>query len=205
MDIRNFFKKRKLDESLNGLLCKTNSLIIETNSTSTVDITDLSKGGSVTEQVENVSDKEVAIYKNDIGNYLTIVNIDDDVKFDILCNPWVPSTSYNFKNDLKLENGRPFRHIWLEENNTWLSYSAIEGIKGAFCRVCVLFKPNVHRGIQGGFIIKPFTKYKDFHACCRSLLSSQWRLDYTTRANDFLNVMKGNKLNVLEFVFDEKE
>jgi len=52
--------------------------------------------------------------------------------------------------------------------------------------------------VQGGFIIKPFTKYKDFHACCRSHLSSQWHLESTTRANDFLNVMKGNKLNILE-------
>jgi len=97
-----------------------------------------------------------------------------------------------------LENGRPFRHIWLEENNTWLSYSAIGGVKGAFCRVCVLFKPNVHRGIQGGFIIKPFTKYKDFYACSQTHLSSQWHLESTARANDFLNIMKGNKLNILE-------
>lgn len=139
---------------------KTKCLTIETNSTSTVEITDLSKSGSFTEHIENVDDKEVTYYKNDIGHYLANVNFDDALKFDILCNPWVPCTSYNFKNDLKSENGRPFRHIWLEENNTWLWYSVIGGVKGAFCRVCVLFKPNVHRGIQGGFIIKPFTKYK---------------------------------------------
>jgi hypothetical protein len=49
----------------------------------------LSKGGSFTEQVENVYDKEVAYYKNDIGHYLANVNIDDSLKFDILCNPWL--------------------------------------------------------------------------------------------------------------------
>lgn len=118
-------------------------MTIETNSTSTVAITNLSKGGSFTEQVENVDDKKVAYYKNDIGHYLANVNIDDTLMFDILCNPWVPTTSYNFKNDLRLENGRPFRYIWLEENNTWISYSTIGGVKGAFCRVCVLFKSNV--------------------------------------------------------------
>lgn len=122
MDIRNFFKKPKLDDSLNGPLDKSKSMTLETNSTSTVAITNLSKGGSFTDQVENVEDKEVAYYKNDIGHYLANVKIDDALKFDILCNPWVPTTSYNFKNDLKLENGRPFRHIWLEENNTWLSH-----------------------------------------------------------------------------------
>lgn len=77
------------------------------------------------------------------------------------------------------------RRIWLEENTTWLSYSAIEDVKGAFCRVYVLFKPNVHGGIRGVFIIKPFTKYKDFHACCRSHLSLQWHRESPTRANDF--------------------
>lgn len=83
---------------------------------------------------------------------------------------------------------------------TWLSYSAIGGVKGAFCRVCVLcsVSVNVHRCIHRGFIIKPFTKYKDFHACCRLHLSSQWQSDSTTRANDFLNAMKDNKFNVLE-------
>ncbi|VVC43373.1 Hypothetical protein CINCED_3A008447 [Cinara cedri] len=73
MDIRNFFKKPKLDDSLNGSLDKTKSLTVETNSTSAVDITDLSKGGSFTEQVENVYDKEVDYYKNDIGHYLAQV------------------------------------------------------------------------------------------------------------------------------------
>ncbi|KAF0752180.1 52 kDa repressor of the inhibitor of the protein kinase-like [Aphis craccivora] len=115
MDIRNFFKKPKLDDSLNGPLDKTKSMTIETNSTSTVAITNLSKGGSFNDQVENVEDKEVAYYKNDIGHYLENVKIDDALKFDILCNP-------------------PFRHIWLEENNTCLSYSTIGGVKGAFCR-----------------------------------------------------------------------
>lgn len=87
MDIRNFFKKPKLDDSLNGPLDKTKSMTIETNSTSTVAITNLSKGGSFTDQVENVEDKEVAYYKNDIGHYLENVKIDDALKFDILCNP----------------------------------------------------------------------------------------------------------------------
>lgn len=83
MYIRNFLKKRKLDNSLNEQLDKTNSLPIETNSTNTVDITDWSKDGSFTEQIENVDDKEVVYYKNDIGNYLKIINIDETSKFDI--------------------------------------------------------------------------------------------------------------------------
>lgn len=107
-------------------------------------------------------------------------------------------TVYNFKKDLKSESDRPFRHVWLRENSAWLLYSTIGDIKGAFCRVCFSFKPTVHRGVQGEFIIKPFTKYKDFHACCRTHLSSQWHRESTTRVNDFLNAMKGNKTNVFE-------
>lgn len=111
MDIRNFFLKRKLDDTLSTV---SNEVNIESKIVK-VDI--------------NVDDKNVIYYKNDIGNYLIIENIDDALKLDILCNPWVPSILYNFKNDLKSDTKRSFRHVWLEENNSWLSYSAIEGIK----------------------------------------------------------------------------
>lgn len=61
-----------------------------------------------------------------------------------------------------------------------------------------ILKPNVHRGIEGGVIITPFRKYKDFHIYCRIRLFSQWYQEFTTQTNDFLNVMKGNKINIFE-------
>lgn len=53
------------------------------------------------------------------------------------------STFYNFKNYLKLEKTCLFKHIWIEENSSWLSYLAIGDMNVAFCRICALLKPNV--------------------------------------------------------------
>lgn len=69
------------------------------------------------------------------------------------------------------------------KNSSQLPYSTIRDIKRDFCQICALFKQNIYRGIQSGFIIKPFT-CKDFHVCCQTHLSSQWHRQSTTRAGD---------------------
>jgi len=70
-------------------------------------------------------------------------------------------------------------------------------VKGAFCRICVLFKLSIHRGVQGGFIIRPFTKYKDFHASSRIHLSSNWHTESMSRAKDFMDIRMAKKLMLL--------
>ncbi|XP_060873361.1 52 kDa repressor of the inhibitor of the protein kinase-like [Metopolophium dirhodum] len=106
-----------------------------------------------------------------------------------------------FSSDLKSGRTRAFRHQWLHENGSWLTCSALEGVKGAFCRICVLFKPSIYRGVQGGFIIKPFTKYKDyFHASSKIHLSSNWHTESMLRAKDFMDIMNGKTISVIEQV-----
>jgi len=75
------------------------------------------------------------------------------------------------------------------------------GLKRAFCnRICVLFKPSIHRDVQGGFIIKLFTKYQDFHASSKMQLSSNWHAESMSSAKDFMDIMNGKKCNVIEQV-----
>lgn len=101
---------------------------------------------------------------------------------------------------MKPGSTRAFRHQWLHENGSWLTYSAVEGVKGAFCRICVLFKPSIHRGVQGRFIIKPFTKYKDFHASSKIHITSNWHSESMSRAKDFMDIMNNKKISVFEQV-----
>lgn len=96
---------------------------------------------SVTMNTTNNRGHIILTYEKDIGNFLNVENIDDCLKHELLRNPWVPNTTYDFKSDLKSGRTRAFRHQWLYENGSWLTYSALEGVKGAFCRICVLFKP----------------------------------------------------------------
>ncbi|XP_025192119.1 zinc finger MYM-type protein 1-like [Melanaphis sacchari] len=200
MDIRNFFKKPKLCDSLSEASTGSNS--IEINNTVNIESSEscVVESASVTVNTKNNDGHVILTNEKDIGNYLNVENINDCLKHELLRNPWVPNTTYDFKSDLKLGRTRAFRHQWLHENGSWLTYSALEGVKGAFCRICVLFKPSIHRGVQGGFIVKPFTKYKDFHASSKIHLSSNWHTESMSRAKDFMDVMKGKKISVIEQV-----
>jgi len=200
MDIRNFFKKPKVSDSLNE--SSTGSTSIEINNTVNMESSELCvvESASVTAVNTKNNDDHVLTYEKDIGNYLNVENIDDCLKHELLRNPWVPNTNYDFKSDLKSGRTRAFRHQWLHENGSWLTYSALEGVKGAFCRICVLFKPSIHRGVQGGFIIKPFTKYNDFHAASKIHLSSNWHTESMSRVKDFMDIMNGKKISVIEQV-----
>lgn len=95
----------------------------------------------------------------DIGNFIREKAIDSEIVLTLLKNPWTPPPSYHFKNDVD-GSKRPFTHSWLKTYSSWLAYSAKE--KGAFCKMCVVFKPKVNRGIQGAFITSSFKKYKNF-------------------------------------------
>ncbi|XP_050066310.1 uncharacterized protein LOC126555432 [Aphis gossypii] len=195
----NFFKKPKLCGSIN----EESTVSIDINN-STVNMESsescVVERASVTMNTTNNHGHIILTYEKDIGNFLNVKNIDDCLKHELLRNPWVPNSTYDFKSDLKSGRTRAFRYQWLHENGSWLTYSALEGVKGAFCRLCVLFKPSIHRGVQGGFIIKPFTKYKDFHASSKIHLSSNWHIESMSKAKDFMDIMNGKKINVIEQV-----
>ncbi|KAL4135686.1 hypothetical protein QTP88_007282 [Uroleucon formosanum] len=156
---RHFFKEPKLCDSLNEASIGSTSIEIN-NSTVNMESSELCvvESALVTMNTKNNRGHIILTYEKDIGNYLNVENIDDCLKHELLCNPWILNTTYDFKSDLKSGRTRAFRHQRLHENGSWLTYSALEGVKGAFCRICVLFKPSIYRGVQGRFIIKSFTK-----------------------------------------------
>lgn len=130
----------------------------------------------------------------DIVNYLN-ENPKDDLKYLFLTNTDLckPHDKYNFKNDVT-DNKRPFRPQWLSEYN-WLTYSEIA--KGAFCKLCVLFKPRVsHGSYQGGFITRPFNNYKKFHESAKSHAGSSWHQESVEKSTNFLSIMKRDQKSI---------
>ena len=81
---------------------------------------------------DRILEKDSAISKMDIGNFIENSKLDDFTRLSVLDNAWVPKATHEFP----CRNGRRFRHAWLSKW-PWLSYSAIHD--GAFCRICVLF------------------------------------------------------------------
>jgi len=65
----------------------------------------------------------------------------------------------------------------------------MDGMKGDFNRICVLFKPYIYRKVQGGFIIRPFTKYKNFHSSSKIHLSSNWYSKSMSGVKDFIDII----------------
>lgn len=130
----------------------------------------------------------------DISSYLH-ENPKDDLKYLFLTNADLcnPDDKYNFKNDVT-DKKRPFRPQWLNEYN-WLAYS--ETAKGAFCKLCVLFKPRVsHGSYQGGFITRPFNNYKKFHESAKSHAGSSWHQDSLEKSTNFLCIMKREQKSI---------
>ena len=59
--------------------------------------------------------------------------------------------------------------------------------------MCILFHPKVHRGQQGTFIVRHFTKYKHFHESARVHESSQWHIEALQQSKLFLDVVINKK------------
>lgn len=189
MDIRNFFifNKQRTDQHSR----ETPSCIEEAKVTT--------KENKEQEEVENTGKMTKNFISNkDIGKYIESYNdINNDFKLEILRDPWIPSTNYNFKGDV--EEGsqqRAFRHQWLSQYNEWLVYSA--EVRGALCKICVFFRPTVHRGIQGRYITKPFNRYKDFHNSCKDHIKSQWHRESTEQAKNFIDMMERKSTSIAE-------
>lgn len=121
--------------------------------------------------------------------------INDDLRLKLLRHPWNPSKTYNFKNDVNLDTKRAFRHEWLT-TYPWLAYSAI--VKGPLCRICVLFRPPVQRGLQGQFIVSPCLKYQKFHEAALAHATSKWHCDALSSSNTFEKIMDRRELSVHE-------
>lgn len=140
------------------------------------------------------SESIVETEKYDLGLFISTVNISDKTKYNLLVNPLTPLPNYNFKTDVA-EGKRAFRVEWMQKYN-WMVYS--KTLKGALCKYCVVFKPAVHRGFQGAFIKKEFTKYKDLNECAKSHEKSDWHKNSVVQASDFIKIMSGKASTVIE-------
>ena len=168
MDIRKFFKKRGHDD----------------------DKSEPEKPEKVA-KVENMPKTEEIEKKcelNDIGYFVGHSDkLNDNVRKDMLQNPYVPDDDYDFKSDAT-DAKRVFKKSWLNQYSPWMVYSSL--LKGVMCLFCVLFPQPVRRGVQGAFITRALTKYKDFHEDVKYHLSSDWHKGSTVAATNFLAVLK---------------
>lgn len=78
---------------------------------------------------------------------------------------------------------RVFRIEWFAALYPWLSYSAVS--KGPRCRICVLFRPRVHRDVQGAFIVSPYIKYQKFNKFSKSHEISIWHKNAINASQHF--------------------
>ena len=143
---------------------------------------------------ESANELQVGAEKTDVGNFISTNVIDDVVKYNILVNPFTPSTSYNFKEDA-LEENRVFRREWLQTYD-WMVYS--KKLKGALCKLCIVFKPVVHRGLQGAFIKKAFSKYRHLHESAKCHANSEWHKNSVYKTTHFLKTFSGKAYTVAE-------
>ena len=128
MDIRNFFKKPRLDSPSASTSANLNE---NENPTDQKNIELQLSSPSVIQEQANINFVDC----NDIANYINR-NLTDIEKKSILNNAWKPP--HDFKFPINEVNGRKlrFQYNWLQEY-FWLCYSMKEN--GAFCLPCSIF------------------------------------------------------------------
>jgi hypothetical protein len=125
-------------------------------------------------------------HENDIGRYVGhALKLPSEKKKDLLTNPWVPPSNYDFGSDAS-HLKRKFNHRWLDQYTPWLVYSS--RLKGALCMYCVLFPPSIAtvKGVLGSFMVRSYVKFKDIHDDCRKHVSSHYHKTSTAAAKAFL-------------------
>ena len=139
---------------------------------------------------ESLQTKDIGCFMHNQQHRLTASQ-----KYQLLTDHFRPSATYNFNEDKPCNSNRAFRHVWLEEYSPWLAYSPT--LKGAVCIYCILFPRPVQRGLQGGFIIRPFTNYRKFHEYAKKHSKSAWHCGAQMQASEFAAIQKRQKKDVL--------
>lgn len=171
MDIRNFFKPKSSDRESSNTEPPKKLIRTENESKS-----------------EESDQKPENCEKNDIGQYVGhSETLNDDLRKELLQNPYVPGDDYDFKGDAS-DVRRVFKKAWLTQYAPWMVYSAL--LKGVLCIFCVLFPQPIRRGFQGAFIARPLTKFKDLHEDAKIHFASEWHRGATTAATNFLHVLQ---------------
>ncbi|CAL4108310.1 unnamed protein product, partial [Meganyctiphanes norvegica] len=109
------------------------------------------------------SEKVEYPHPSDIGHFVNAFKLSKEDKLRLLQYTWIPDKDYQFPSIAdSTGQKRKFQPSYLEEF-PWLSYSALPGSEGAFCRYCVIMETNKsERGNQelGVFVKRPFRHYK---------------------------------------------
>ncbi|KAL5236687.1 hypothetical protein ACI65C_004097 [Semiaphis heraclei] len=102
-------------------------------------------------------------------------NLSDELEYKLLTKSYVPSDSYDFKND-SIAQKRNFKIEWLKQYR-WLVYS--RHLKSGLCKHCVVFRP----------VIFIFT---------RKNIKSEWHRDSVSQSTDFLKIMSNKEKSVID-------
>ncbi|VVC31044.1 Hypothetical protein CINCED_3A019179 [Cinara cedri] len=131
----------------------------------------------------------------DVGRYINFRITEDKFKYDLLKNPWLPYSNYNFpvvsKRQLK------FKMSWLTRFS-WLVYS--KKLEGALCKICVLFSNEcIGKGSNqkvGALVSKPIIKWKDALEYFKSHCIIDYHKLSVIRADEFLQIMDNKKPDI---------
>lgn len=191
MDIRNFFKKPRLDTDTSNQ-SQNQSLALSSSTSSASSIPCVPSISAVEPAISSSVVHKAIPEKYDIGQYIgPNSNLSFEEKLQIFENIWVPEKNYNFN---KTGEKRSFRFEWLETYAPWLAYSEV--VNGALCKFCVIFKQKVHRGLQGGFIIRGFSKYVTFHESARNHTRSEWHKQAVAEATNLIAIKEKKKSSI---------
>jgi len=193
--VLNYFEKKKKSESGTTQINQPLSLLVS-------DPTDPEASIS-SEKVSSVEGEHELLFENDVGIYLGNPPTDNEKKFKVFQNPWMPPASYKFP--VSDKRRLSFQRHWMEQYS-WLVFSDVA--KGALCKVCVLFGRN--HGGRGGqelrsLVATPFINWKK----AKQIFDSHSKADYhmlsVEKAQGFMTVITGKTTDIIASINSENK
>lgn len=109
------------------------------------------------EAAPNIAPTQEQQNRLDIGMHVG-KSVPEDLKKELLRNPWIPPPTYSFPAEMIGSQNRYFNPAWLHQFE-WLVWSEL--LTGGLCKYCVLFAPeNVRNQKLQAFVTTSFKKYK---------------------------------------------
>uniref|UniRef100_A0ABD2W917 DUF4371 domain-containing protein n=1 Tax=Trichogramma kaykai TaxID=54128 RepID=A0ABD2W917_9HYME len=169
----------------------------------------------VTENDQDVTNnvkENVSLIPLDIGNYVG-ATLDDQIKKNILRNPWVPPSNYIFLYSTHQKQGKEEKryagHQHLRQFN-WLVFSDIK--KGFFCKYCFLFMKDklsgYHKTVALGKLVNEplisFAKLLGKDGDVTKHESNKYHKECVSAATEFLKITDNPELSILNIISTDR-
>lgn len=172
MDIRNFFKRPRLEANTEP---STVAVPSDADAADQLVAAETEAGTSTASASLSEIVIDATVREFDIGRYVQAsgieISMSAEQKLEIFRKAWVPNEDHEFNK----ANGRSFRYEWLQTYNPWLAYSEIT--EGGSLQILSSFQAKIHDA-------------------ARSHANSEWHVNSVSEGSSLMDIANKKKQSI---------